>query len=152
MTIASTPREILQRKAHNAVAAAIKNGRLPNLNTCHIRCKDCGARATCYEHRDYNKPLEVSAVCDKCDNKRGAALPPISNADGNGRKITWFDKGKKRGWGTATLGGGEGWTPLQLVCHVPVPENGDWQFHGAPKTLCAAQRSEYFKGHDPWHL
>ena len=31
-------------------------------------------RATQYDHRDYNKPLEVTPVCPSCNGKRGAAI------------------------------------------------------------------------------
>ena len=39
------------------------------------KCVDCGVPATCYDHRDYNKPLEVEPVCSKCNFHRGAAIP-----------------------------------------------------------------------------
>lgn len=38
-------------------------------------CADCGEPATCYDHRDYNKPLAVDPVCNSCNGIRGPALP-----------------------------------------------------------------------------
>ena len=36
-------------------------------------CIDCGATATCYDHRDYSKPWAVEPVCDRCNKLRGPA-------------------------------------------------------------------------------
>lgn len=36
-------------------------------------CVDCGAQATCYDHRDYSKPWAVEPVCDRCNTLRGPA-------------------------------------------------------------------------------
>ncbi len=38
-------------------------------------CMDCGGLATDYDHRDYNKPLEVDPVCTGCNNRRGPGIP-----------------------------------------------------------------------------
>lgn len=38
-------------------------------------CVDCGAPAICYEHRDYNKPLDVEPVCRACNGRRGPGIP-----------------------------------------------------------------------------
>ncbi|MCO5355094.1 hypothetical protein NG899_05165 [Acidovorax kalamii] len=38
------------------------------------RCVDCGASATCYDHRDYSKPWMVEPVCDGCNTRRGPAI------------------------------------------------------------------------------
>lgn len=38
-------------------------------------CIDCGAQATCYDHRDYSKPWAVEPVCDRCNTLRGPAKP-----------------------------------------------------------------------------
>lgn len=42
-------------------------------------CVDCGDPATDYDHRDYNKPLEVEPVCHACNMKRGkgVAFAPV---------------------------------------------------------------------------
>ena len=64
-------------QAHRLVAAAIRLGFLPPASAC--RCVDCGTQATDYEHRDYNKPLEVEPVCRKCNFARPPAVP-IRNA------------------------------------------------------------------------
>jgi len=36
-------------------------------------CVDCGANAVCYDHRDWQKPLEVVPVCRSCNNRRKQA-------------------------------------------------------------------------------
>lgn len=39
-------------------------------------CMDCKRRqAQCYDHRDYSKPLEVDAVCCRCNSIRGKGIP-----------------------------------------------------------------------------
>jgi hypothetical protein len=39
-----------------------------------MQCVDCGAQARDYDHRDYNKPLEVNPVCRRCNLRRGPAI------------------------------------------------------------------------------
>lgn len=39
-----------------------------------MKCADCGGVATDYDHRDYRKPLEVTAVCGPCNRRRGRGL------------------------------------------------------------------------------
>lgn len=58
-------------EAQSMVGYAIRLGYLPHISSCI--CADCGAPATDYDHRDYNKPLEVDAVCRSCNFKRGPA-------------------------------------------------------------------------------
>ena len=38
-----------------------------------MKCTDCEARATQYDHREYAKPLEVEPVCAKHNRERGPA-------------------------------------------------------------------------------
>lgn len=52
---------------------AVKKGILPAPET--LKCVDCGHSAVHYEHRDYNRPLDVEPVCRSCNAKRGAAVP-----------------------------------------------------------------------------
>lgn len=59
--------------SHRYVAMAIKDGYLHRPNT--LTCLDCGATAQGYDHRDYNKPLDVEPVCHACNIKRGPAIP-----------------------------------------------------------------------------
>lgn len=79
-------------QAHAAVAKAIKLGLLQPINA-FTKCADCGKPAKHYDHRDYNKPLEVEAVCQKCNRNRGSAKPnlnfkhPISSME---RKLVKF--------------------------------------------------------------
>jgi hypothetical protein len=66
--------------ARRLVARAIDLGVL--LKPSYYLCVDCGSRATQYEHRDYNKPLDVEPVCVTCNNRRGPGIPlqlPIPN-------------------------------------------------------------------------
>ena len=60
-------------KASAAVNLAVRRGELPHARACV--CIDCGAPATEYDHRDYNKPLDVEPVCRPCNRKRGPAIP-----------------------------------------------------------------------------
>lgn len=60
-------------KAINAVKKAVKEGILPPVKT--LNCVDCGRPGECYDHRDYNKPLDVVPVCRKCNFRRGSAIP-----------------------------------------------------------------------------
>lgn len=62
-----------QKKAIGQVAAAIRRGLLPPAKT--LVCVDCGAQARDWEHRDYNKPLDVVPVCRPCNFRRGPAIP-----------------------------------------------------------------------------
>ena len=54
-------------KARAAVQKAIRQGKLPCLTKNKTKCCLCRYRATEYDHRDYNKPLEVSTVCKTCN-------------------------------------------------------------------------------------
>ena len=63
----STPKYL----AHQAVAKARKQGLLADPRT--LMCSDCEAQAIEYDHRDYSQPLVVSAVCRRCNLKRGPA-------------------------------------------------------------------------------
>jgi len=70
-------REVYRRKAwwaQQKTNRAVKAGRLPNLKDHWVKCADCSNRATTYDHRDYSKPLDVSAVCSGCNLRRGPAV------------------------------------------------------------------------------
>lgn len=71
----------------------LSKGLIPRLSG-NIPCVDCGAAATCYDHRDYRKPDEVEPVCRACNKTRGPALPGHAN---------WNAKNNWR-----SLGGGDG--------------------------------------------
>jgi hypothetical protein len=62
-------------EAQAMVRAAVRFGYLMPSSRC--TCTDCGAPAKCYDHRDYNKPLEVDPVCVGCNIRRGAAKPRV---------------------------------------------------------------------------
>lgn len=71
-----------QRGAKKWLGLAIRSGRLLQART--YRCVDCREKwATAWEHRDYDKPLDVDPTCDSCNFARGPAffrLPDISGA------------------------------------------------------------------------
>lgn len=69
----SKPKRDGQAQAAAAVNKAVRNGILPSVFT--LTCVDCGKPAQCYEHRDYNKPLEVEPTCKSCNTRRGPAIP-----------------------------------------------------------------------------
>lgn len=62
--------------AQNEVFMAVSRGDLPPVAT--LTCTDCGDPASKYDHRDYNKPLDVQPVCNRCNQRRGAAIPKVS--------------------------------------------------------------------------
>jgi hypothetical protein len=59
--------------AHYAVSRAVRLGILSNLRKRRVGCIDCGKRAKVYDHRDYNRPLDVVPVCAGCNLRRGPA-------------------------------------------------------------------------------
>ena len=62
-----------RNEASACVGEAIRTWKLPRPNT--LPCADCDQPASAYDHRDYNKPLQVVAVCDRCNARRGPAIP-----------------------------------------------------------------------------
>lgn len=61
------------RFAHGVVSHARTTGRLPPPSD--YSCVDCAKPAAYYDHRDYNKPLDLTPVCSSCNGKRGSAIP-----------------------------------------------------------------------------
>jgi hypothetical protein len=61
-------------RAHMAVNRSVRKGDLPDLSEGLIACVDCGKVATCHDHRDYSKPLDVDPVCGSCNWLRGKAV------------------------------------------------------------------------------
>lgn len=59
--------------ATRAVVKQIRQGLLPKAKDCF--CVDCGDPAFDYDHRDYNRPLDVQPVCRACNGRRGPAIP-----------------------------------------------------------------------------
>jgi hypothetical protein len=66
--------------ARNAVQKAVRKGVLAPAKT--LLCIDCNAMADRYDHRNYNKPLDVVPVCRKCNARRGAAISVASATSG----------------------------------------------------------------------
>lgn len=60
-----------RQQAVSMVAKAVREGRLPRVNT--QVCVDCGKQAQAYDHRRYSAPLDVVPVCTPCNFKRGPA-------------------------------------------------------------------------------
>lgn len=58
------------------IQRAIKDGAIENLKVTYKQCVDCGKRALVWEHRDYEKPLDVVPCCYACNSKRGSAIFP----------------------------------------------------------------------------
>lgn len=67
------PIETKCHQAHRFARLAVRNGYLKDPTA--LTCVDCGAPAKVYDHRDYNKPLDVDPVCHSCNATRGPALP-----------------------------------------------------------------------------
>ena len=66
--------ERVKNKVYALVKSAVYKNKLPSPYS--LKCVDCGADATIYDHRDYSKPLEVEAVCHSCNIIRGPAIYP----------------------------------------------------------------------------
>jgi hypothetical protein len=60
-------------EAGAAVQCEIREGRMQRAHT--LKCMDCGSNASDYDHRDYNRPLDVQPVCRSCNLRRGPAIP-----------------------------------------------------------------------------
>jgi len=65
-------RAIGARTAMKAVHNAVRSGRMQPATA--FACIDCTAPAEVYDHRDYNKPLQVEPVCLRCNARRGPAF------------------------------------------------------------------------------
>ena len=66
-----------QKKAIALVKNAVKKGVLQPAK--NFKCADCESIASCYDHRDYDKPLDVVPVCRKCNYKRGPVKSKFIN-------------------------------------------------------------------------
>lgn len=95
------------KRAGQYVRSAIKKGLLRPAKG--RPCSDCGALADVYDHRDYNYPLEIEAVCFKCNKRRGKAIPHIAAPSNkglvNGRGGVYFEADRSRFYGRARIGG-----------------------------------------------
>lgn len=58
--------------AASAVAKAKQEG---GLSPPTGMCTDCDQPAAMYDHRDYNRPLDVDPVCKGCNVRRKSAIP-----------------------------------------------------------------------------
>lgn len=67
-------RFVLQAKAQSITYKRVMTGELARLDGS-ILCVDCGEPATCYDHRDYNKPEIVEPICTSCNKTRPPAKP-----------------------------------------------------------------------------
>ena len=62
----------MQAMSGTVIGWANRSGWLPVLDGS-IKCVDCGNEATCWEHRDYSRPLDVDPICQSCNVRRGPA-------------------------------------------------------------------------------
>lgn len=69
----STAVFFVRKACSQVVLKAVSVGLLPLAKS--LKCADCGNPAECYDHRDYNRPLDVEPVCIACNLKRGPAKP-----------------------------------------------------------------------------
>ena len=72
MSISTEKYEKLKYRAAYALKKAIVIGHI--LPASQYSCVDCGKKACCYDHRDYEKPLDVAPVCKSCNTRRGCAI------------------------------------------------------------------------------
>jgi hypothetical protein len=76
-----TPHQHAAYLARDTARQAVARGKLPRLDGT-VKCTDCPAPATEYDHRDYakSKRLDVVPVCHACNVKRGPGRfgPPRS--------------------------------------------------------------------------
>lgn len=79
------------RKCCAMVRAAVIGGFLPAANT--LPCADCSKQAEVYDHRNYDYPLGVVAVCQRCNLKRGRAT---GTHDTEPRGFSWTNLTKKQ--------------------------------------------------------
>jgi hypothetical protein len=68
--------------SRNLTVSAVRYGFL--LPASDFYCVDCGIRAENYDHRDYNKPLDVVPVCRSCNMKRWKGIPATTPYIGEG--------------------------------------------------------------------
>lgn len=72
LTVCKQCRGSAKQRAYRQVLAAVRRGDLPQVSS--LSCVDCNEPAQQYDHRDYRKPLDVVAVCRRCNLKRGSAV------------------------------------------------------------------------------
>lgn len=65
-------RENPNELARRLVSTAIRLGVMRPAK--EFSCVDCGKPAAHYDHRDYNKPLDVDPVCLTCHGARGRGI------------------------------------------------------------------------------
>lgn len=66
--------------ARRMVSMAIRLGVMRPAS--EFNCVDCGSPAAHYDHRDYNKPLDVDPVCIGCHGARGRGINFVFPAPG----------------------------------------------------------------------
>lgn len=80
---ASSARYPERRQAREKVKDAVRSGKIPPAKM--LSCVDCGESAKRYDHfAGYDKPLEVQAVCYRCDGKRVRARGELRGKRGRG--------------------------------------------------------------------
>ena len=80
-----SPRD-LRKYANIKVRTAVYSGLIKSARALNVQCTDCNSKATCYDHRDYTKPLDLDPVCASCNAKRGQGYPPV---DSENLEVDW---------------------------------------------------------------
>lgn len=125
-TIRTTRAALKRGIAPSAVAQAIAKGILPQLNGS-VACVDCGKGAQVYDHRDYNFPLQVAPVCQRCNLKRGKAKPLDSYRDPFAHWSTYLDKPAASGERLTCLRCGKEWYPRSAEVYIcPKCKSAKW--------------------------
>ena len=65
-----------QRSARLVLQKSLKDGSFIKVRDSGLSCVDCDGPATCWEHRDYSKPLDVEPCCHGCNVRRAEAHVP----------------------------------------------------------------------------
>jgi len=158
-----TPARLRQR-ATAAVSRAVRLGWLPPVTT--RVCVDCGAPATCYEHRDYREPLNVEPVCSRCNNLRGPGFP-LRDAPRVAQHAIREKTGKTSGKNWSRVEGGSGAQMESAGGGTLGADDCDdltaqsvnrrigmiqafYSGHRSARQVGDWWRSDYFKRHDPW--
>ena len=76
------------------VNRSIQRGEIPPAS--EFACADCSGPASQYDHRDYNKPLDVVPVCRHCNMVRGPAIPRKGYFTQMFKTEHWYYSNKKR--------------------------------------------------------
>lgn len=66
-----------QQEAYRVFRLAVMDGLIRRLPDGETACIHCDAPATCWEHRDYRKPIDVQPACDSCNTRLGRGMTAV---------------------------------------------------------------------------